>query len=267
MAIKLILFGAIIGIANIIPGVSGGTIAVVLKIYDKLIHSVSNIKSDFKNSLKFLIPIGIGAGIGIILFSKIIEWALLYFPVATSYVFVGLIIGSIPLIFKKTNTKSIKFSEILIFIICISIMFAMDFFKDTVGAATIIDTLSVSNFIILFGASFLAAGAMIIPGISGSFILLLLGIYNSVLAAISNFNLPILIPVGIGMAYGILVCAKIIDKLFEKFPNHTYSGILGLMFGSIYVLIPPPILNFELLIGIILLIIFAYISYKFSTTK
>lgn len=263
MNIKLIIYGAIIGIANIIPGVSGGTMAVVLDVYDKLIQSVSNFRTDFKNSMKFLIPIGIGGAAGIVLFSKIIEYCLENFSVATNLVFVGLIIGSIPMILDKVQEGNIKVGEILVFIICLALMIYMGIANPD-DSSTVITTLTVSSFLRIFCVCVISAGAMIIPGISGSFVMLLLGVYTTVLTAVSDFNIMILIPVALGCGVGILLCAKIIDLLFAKFPQQTYSGILGLMIGSLFVLFPAFTLNVEFGMGIILAVGSAVVAYMFS---
>lgn len=263
MNIRLIIYGAIIGIANIIPGVSGGTMAVVLGVYDKLIQSVSNIRTDFKNSMKFLIHIGIGAGIGIVLFSKIIEYCLENFSVATNLVFIGLIIGSIPMIFGKVQEKGFNIGGLVAFVVCLGIMVYMGIANPN-ESNVVITTLTVGNFLKIFFVSVISAGAMIIPGISGSFVMLLLGIYTTVLTAVSDFNIMILIPVGLGCAVGILLCAKIIDILFAKFPQQTYSGILGLMVGSLFVLFPEFGIHVEFIVGIILAVVSAGVAYMFS---
>ncbi|MFI3171868.1 MAG: DUF368 domain-containing protein [Eubacteriales bacterium] len=262
--IKHIIYGAIIGIANIIPGVSGGTMAVILNVYDKLIKSVSNWRKDFVNSMKFLIPIGLGAGIGILLFSKIIEYCLANFSVATNLVFIGLIVGSIPMILRKTREQKMGISEVLSLLVCLALMLYMGFANPDDSANQVITTLSVASFLKIFAVSFISAGAMIIPGVSGSFVMLLLGMYTTVLTAISNLNIMILIPVCLGCGVGILVCAKIIDVLFTKFPQQTYSGILGLMIGSLFVIFPAFTLNIEFVIGAILAVVFAIVAYMFS---
>ena len=262
--IKQIVYGAVIGVANIIPGVSGGTMAVILNVYDKLIQSISNLKKDFIGSMKFLIPIGIGAGIGILLFAKLIEFTLANFNVATNLVFIGLIVGSIPMIYNKVQEEKVQIVPVLTFVVCLGIMIYMGVANPDDSAAQIITSLTVGSFIKLFAASFIAAGAMIIPGISGSFVLLLLGIYTSVLTAISNLNIMVLIPVALGCAVGILVCAKIIDKLFQHFPQETYSGILGLMVGSIFVIFPSFTFNVELCVGVVLAIVAAVTAIGFS---
>ncbi len=263
MNIRLIIYGAIIGIANIIPGVSGGTMAVVLDVYDKLIQSISNFRTDFKNSLKFLIPIGIGGAAGILLFSKIIEYCLENFSVATNLVFVGLIIGSIPMILGKVQEKKVQAGEIIAFVVCLAIMIYMGVANPN-ETNEVITTLTVGSFIKIFLVSVISAGTMIIPGISGSFVMLLLGIYTTVLTAVSDLNIMILIPVAMGCGVGILLFAKIIDILFAKFPQQTYSGILGLMIGSLFIIFPGFTMNAEFIVGIVLAVGAAVVAYMFS---
>ena len=264
MKLKHILYGMIIGVANIIPGVSGGTMAVILNVYDEIIEGVSNITKDIKKSITFLLPIGIGAGIGIILFSKIIEYCLATIPSITNMAFVGLIIGSIPMIGKKMANRRMKPSIVISFLLTLGIMIAMMIMKPDDSGVTLITSLTVSNFLILFGASAVAAAAMIIPGISGSFIMLILGTYTSVLTAISSFNIPVLIPVALGCAVGILLCAKIIEKLFKSFPTQTYAGILGFMIGSVFIILPPMSWNTDMMIGVLVGIGAAVGAYSFS---
>lgn len=266
MNIRLIIYGAIIGIANIIPGVSGGTMAVILDIYDKLIQSISNFRKDMKGSLKFLIPIGIGAGVGIIVFAKIIKYCLANFVVATNLVFIGLIIGSIPMILGKVQEEKINISELAAFFICLGIMIYMGIASPE-EASVVMTTLTVGSFLKIFLGSVISAGCMIIPGISGSFVMLLLGIYTTVLTAVSELNIMILIPVAAGCGVGILLFAKIIDILFAKFPQQTYSGILGLMVGSVFVICPAFSINIEFIVGVVLAIAAAVVAHMFSKSK
>ena len=271
MNILHIIYGAIIGVANIIPGVSGGTMAVILKIYDKLIGAVSNITKDFKNSFMFLLPIGIGALVGIVLFSKVIEFTLENFPAATNMAFVGLIVGSVPMIVHSISRDKVNPSIIVSFCATLALMLIINRFNPQEGDATI-TSLNLINFVILFFASVVASGAMIIPGISGSFVMLVLGVYTSVLAAISGLtsmdtmlnSVLLLIPVGLGCLVGILGCAKIMEKLFSNFPNQTYSGILGFMIGSIFVILPPIGLDITSIIAIVVGIATFFLAYFFS---
>ncbi len=260
--LELLIFGAIIGIANIIPGVSGGTMAVILGVYDKIISAISNWRTQFVASVKFLVPVGVGAVLGIFLFANIIDYTLENFPMATNMVFVGLIIGSIPMIFKKATTQKIGASGAIAFVVCFGFMMFMMFATPSESAA--ITTLTAASFARIFLSSAVAAGAMIVPGISGSFVLLLVGMYTTILTAISDFNFMILIPVAVGCGVGILVCAKIIERLFAKAPCQTYLGILGFMIGSVPIIFPAIALNVELFVSILLAVGAAAAAYFFA---
>lgn len=264
--IRLILCGVVIGIANTIPGVSGGTMAVILKIYDKIISSITNLRADFVNSCKTLIPLGIGGVLGIFAFANLIEYALEKFPVITGFLFLGLVLGSIPSVNTKIEEEGLSRAiEIPIVLVCWFIMYIMYKNRGIEGDVLNIYTdLDTKTFLILFITSVIAGGTMIIPGISGSFMLLLLGSYHTILNAVANLNIGILIPVALGCIVGVLLFAKAIDILFRKFKGHTYSAIAGLMYGSLLMIIPPWGFNVEGYMGIGIALATAYFVNKFA---
>lgn len=228
------IYGAIIGIANIIPGVSGGTMAVILNIYDELISAVSNFTKAFKKSLMLLIPIGLGAGAGIILFSKLIGYLLETHPMPVNFFFMGLIIGSVPMIYKRATVKEFKVVSLIPFVIAMAIMVGMSFLsKDEAAVDTLITTITLGTAIKLIVCGAIAAACTILPGVSGSLILVVLGVYTSVLNAISTFNIPVLFFVGIGVLIGLLGGAKLIDICLRTNEQLTFFAILGLVVGSV----------------------------------
>ncbi|WP_296628717.1 DUF368 domain-containing protein, partial [uncultured Negativibacillus sp.] len=177
-----LLKGLIVGVANIIPGVSGGTMAVVIGIYDKLIGAVSDLRKDFKNSVIYLFPIGVGALLGIVLFSHLIEFLLRDFTMPTNIFFLGLILGSIPMIFKRATQKRFEKVSILPFLVCFAVMMLMTFFQNVSDeGSALITTLTAGTAIRLVLSATVAAACMIMPGISGSMVMVLLGVYTSVL--------------------------------------------------------------------------------------
>lgn len=229
-----LLKGLIVGVANIIPGVSGGTMAVVMGIYDKLIGAVSDLRKDFKNSVIYLFPIGVGALLGIVLFSHLIEFLLRDYTMPTNIFFLGLILGSIPMIFGRATHEPFKKVSVLPFLICFAVMMGMTFLQNISDeGSALITTLTAGSAIRLALSAAVAAACMIMPGISGSMVMVLLGVYTSVLTAISSMNIPVLIPVAIGVVVGILAGAKIIDLCLRRFEQQTYFAILGLIAGSI----------------------------------
>ena len=183
-------------------------------------------------------------GLGVLLFARLFKLVYERFPVQTNFFFVGLIIGSIFIIFdlvreKEKESSFTKVSKIVWFFIGLSIMLALYFSKGAAASSTAaIETLSLVNFILLFLIGFAGAAAMVIPGISGSFLLLILGAYYTVIKAITDFNIPVLIPIGLGVLTGFILSARLIGFLMEKFPKITYAFILGLVAGSIRHMLP-----------------------------
>lgn len=253
----LVLKGIAIGIANIIPGVSGGTIAVVFNIYDELVNSITpNIKRLW-GKRGFLAPLIFGMAAGILLFSKAVDFLYTNFPLQTDAVFVGLIIGSVPLIVKYAR-QGLDFGRIttgkrLSFILCALAGFAVLVFFFMIqgryqkGASpAVLPSVTPLLMLRLLVAGFAGAVAMIIPGISGSLVMLILGMYTTVVTAISALfssgtalrALSILVPAGIGIVAGLLCGARLISILLKSVPNHTYFVILGLLAGSVVTLFP-----------------------------
>lgn len=257
-SIKTFIIGIIIGIANVIPGVSGGTLVVVFNIYDKFVNAITlNIKKII-NNWKFILPLFLGMAIGIIFFSKGITLLYKNYPIQANYFFSGLIAGSIPLLFKysikKYDSKQInsklKYALIGVFILIgILIILGFETLQKTTSdsvKSTILPDFSLSLSIKLLIGGILAAFAMIIPGISGSLLLLTMGVYTTIISAISAFfsketilnSLFIIIPTGIGILIGLFLGAKLISILIKKIPNYSYSVILGLIIGSLIIIFP-----------------------------
>ncbi|MBP3602647.1 MAG: DUF368 domain-containing protein [Lachnospiraceae bacterium] len=243
--IKNILKGMVIGVANIIPGVSGGTMAVSMGIYDKLIHCLTHLFKELKENLKFLIPIFIGAGIALVGLTFIIEPAFEYFPLQTSCLFIGLIVGGLPSICQKVKGKGMKMSYVIPFVIFFALVVGMALMGAEEGRTADL-SLSVWSVIKLFGVGVIAAATMIIPGVSGSMMLLVLGYYNPIISTIKDFitalvsfdvqgilqGCGVLVPAGLGMVFGVFAIAKVIEILFAKFPTQSYWAIIGLIVAS-----------------------------------
>ncbi len=243
--IKMILKGVVIGVANIIPGVSGGTMAVSMGIYDKMIHAATHLLSEFKKSMKILIPIVVGAVIGIVALARMIEIMFEKIPFQTNLLFIGLIVGGLPAIARKVKGKSIRLGHLLSFLIFFVVEAGLAILGEQEGAAADL-SFSLLNVVKLFGVGIVASATMVIPGVSGSMMLMLMGYYNPVLSEINgfidnllDFNVPgildgclVLVPFGLGVVFGIFAIAKIIEIVFEKFPEHAYWAIIGLIVAS-----------------------------------
>lgn len=240
-----VLKGIVIGIANIIPGVSGGTMAISIGAYDDLIGAVNNVRKDWKKSFFTLLPYGMGMAVGIGLLSFVIEGAMKNYPFVTACLFLGLILGGVPMLIGKAKAYPVKLPQILSFILMAGLIIIMTYTKSTDVAAGPF-SLDPISLLLLFLVGVIAAATMVIPGVSGSMVLILLGYYNRILETLSNFirgllafdfsmmldNFLPLFPFGIGVLLGIALVAKIIEWLFEHYPSITYAGIIGLVAAS-----------------------------------
>lgn len=243
--IKLILKGVMMGVANIIPGVSGGTMAVSMGIYDKIIHAATHLVSEFKKSMKLLLPIVLGMALGIVVLARILEYMFARVPLQTNLLFIGLIIGGLPAITKKVKGKTIRGGHILVCLLFFGVVAGLAMVGEQEGAAADL-SFNMLNIIKLFGVGIVASATMVIPGVSGSMMLMLMGYYNPILNEVNDFidnlvqfNVPgildgckVLVPFGIGVVVGIFAIAKIIEIIFEKFPDHAYWAIIGLIVAS-----------------------------------
>ncbi len=266
------LKGAAVGIANIIPGVSGGTLAVITGIYNKLIDIIGNFLSHLKSwtklkeDFKFLIPIGLGAVIGIVLFSKVLKWLLATFNMPTLFCFMGLIIGSLPLLFNQAKEKGFKIKYLIPFAITLVLMIILNIIGANVTEGSGIETFDKTpiNMILLVFYGFIAAGTMVIPGISGSMVMMIMGIYTAILTAVSTLDIIILLPFAFGVLIGVIVVSKLMDILLEKFYSYTYFAILGFIIGSIIFIFPGFAFNLTGLVSVIVFIIGFVASYFVS---
>lgn len=361
-----IIYGAVFGVANVIPGVSGGTMLVAFGCYDKVCGALALDFKEIKKNMKFLIFFAIGAALGIVGFSNIITLLFEKFPTETYMFFIGLILGSVPLIIRNATIKE-KFRPVCAvpFIIALGLVIGLavlensssdpmpvteesignDYYEITVtnnssqtvnewwleiegdrnhdGFGGIFDfysndesvkvankqgfidklmgksgddvivpagsaeikpgesvtfTIYVSDYFILTPkysytitpmfiatiilASFAAAVAMIIPGVSGSFIMVLLGTYSTVISAVKDFNFAVIIPTAVGVLLGLVFGAKLIRLLLNKARLMVFSAILGMCAGSLYAILPEGFgLNIDTLIGVFALVLGGVISY------
>lgn len=242
---KNILKGMLIGLANIIPGVSGGTLAVSMGLYDKIIHCISHFFSDIVKNLLFLLPILLGMGIAIVASSFGIDYLFETFPLQTNLLFIGLILGSLPAIYGKVKSRSIKVGYLVSALLFFAVVVGMALLNGANAQEKVIVP-GVGEMLLLFLIGVLASATMVVPGVSGSMMLLVLGYYNPILRTIQEFVIAlvhwdwaaivgtffILIPFGIGVVVGIIVIAKIIEVVFDKFPMYAYWSIMGLLIAS-----------------------------------
>ncbi|WP_053217431.1 DUF368 domain-containing protein [Virgibacillus senegalensis] len=235
---KNIYRGLLMGASDVVPGVSGGTIAVILGIYDRLIASVNGFFSkEWKRHLGFLFPLGVGIIGAILLLANVIEWLFDHYPGPTQFFFLGLIIGVLPFLFHKADAKhNFKVKHVILLLVGAALIASIAFFP--AEEPDQITNLDIGTYVYLFFAGFIASSAMVLPGISGSLILLIIGAYTTIIHAIKDFQLDIIFVVGAGILIGIVVMSKIIHYFMARYPSATYALVIGLVIGSVAVIFP-----------------------------
>ncbi|MGM0900906.1 DUF368 domain-containing protein [Mesobacillus maritimus] len=235
---KNLFKGMMMGASDVVPGVSGGTVALLVGIYERLIAAINGLTTkDWKKHVIFLIPVGLGMGISILTLSHLISWLLEEFPVPTFFFFLGLVFAIIPLLLREAESKqTFRGGHYLLLALAAVAVALTGFVGQDQGA--VMGSLSLYDYIFLFFAGWLASSAMILPGISGSLVLLLLGAYETVIEAIKSINLPVIIVVGLGIVVGLLLTSKLIQYVFQHYRVATYAIITGFVVGSIFVIYP-----------------------------
>lgn len=230
--------GALVGISMIIPGVSGGTVAVLLNIYDKLIGAIGNILKDFKNSVKVLAPIVLGAVIAVIAAYFPLKFALEHAPFPTVMLFAGLMVGSCPEIVKDGMKNGFKKLDILSVILPLLLVIGICFIPN-LGSADLSADMPIYGYFLLILIGMIASCALVVPGISGSMLLLILGYYNEIFDTVSLIKTDfwhsalVLFIFFVGIVIGFFSIAKLMKYLLAKFPRATNWAIIGFVAGSI----------------------------------
>ena len=256
---KNFLKGIVGGIGNIVPGLSGSALLVILGVYESCIDAISNIFKNFKKSFFYLLPIGLGILVGTFLFSNIIEYFLVKFPMGTSIVFVGLLIGTIPTLLKEATKKGFKWQYLIAFLIAFTLGVMLLFFKENdVVFSLEFNFLGIIKLVLV---GILIAASTIIPGISATVLLSMIGMYGIYLNAINTLNIKVLIPIVIGFALGAFLLSKLINYLLKKHYGYTFFAITGFTIATIPALFTRPLVfNAELVISIIIGIFALFIT-------
>lgn len=231
--------GMAIGVAFIIPGFSGGSIAAILGIYEKLVGAIADIFKTFKKSLLTLLPIVLGMICGVLALLFPLGWALEAYPIPTVCIFVGLAIGGLPSVTDKLGGK-LKATNVIAFAIPLLSAFALSFLP--IGSDIDLFSLGFGGYVLLFIVGLVGSAALVIPGISGSMLLLILGYYNPLVSMITDnllrgenvgISISVLATAGIGIIVGFIIISIIMKKLLAVCPRGTYFAILGFILGSI----------------------------------
>ena len=257
--------GIIAGIGGIAPGLSGSVLLVILGLYQKTITAIGTLFKNFKENVKFLFPLFLGFGVGVLLFSKVIDFFLNNFEMYTRFAFLGLVIGTVPLFYKEVKKEGFSPKYYIVIAISAIIGFSVFFLNKNLFPVITDPNLFQS---VLLGVA--VAGSSIVPGVDSAVILSSLGLYELYVGSLASFDLPILIPAGFGLVIGAFIISFVMNKLIKRFYTATFSIIFGLFLSII-----PNVLNSSCVIGFnaqtvisfIILIIGFGISYFLGDVK
>ena len=255
--LKVLITGFCIGIGCIAPGLSGGAIAVVFGLYPVITESLATIHKQFVQKLKFLIPLGLGAVISILLFSHVIDYLFATFNTAVRCLFIGLMAGTIPAVFRTANKNGFKRWYLILLAVA---LFA------TIGSTVLLDTDAAGSldsppwWLLLISGALLGFGA-IVPGISSSFMLMTIGVYEPILHAFTTWDFGVLIPVAIGFVAFVLVFIKLVNWAYKVAYGPVSYTICGLLLGSMVPVIPPLSVDWPSAVAVLLGLLGAALSW------
>lgn len=232
---------------------------VLFGLYEKLVNSVLNFFKDIKKNFNFLFPLGLGVFVGVFLFGNILKFLFDRYYMPTSFAFIGLILGSIPLVIKQANINKVNFLHILCMIVTLSFSLYLVALEGNITNSL---TFNSNSFLIIAGI--ITSAGIVIPGVSKTVILMLLGIYEIYISAIASLNLSVLIPIGIGFIIGGFLFLVLINFLFKIAKSYIYFAIVGFVLGSIFVIYPGFVFNLEGFISIALFLICFFAIIKLS---
>ncbi|KUO71376.1 MAG: hypothetical protein APF77_00205 [Clostridia bacterium BRH_c25] len=254
--------GLFIGIGAVAPGLSGGALAVIFGLYERITDAIADVFKNFRRNALFFFPVVLGGGVGVLAFSRIMEYVFLNYEVQVKYLFVGLMIGTLPSVFRQANRKGFKKKYILPCIIAFSMTLLFIILEN--GSINIIPEVNHGLLQLATYGAIIGIGT-IVPGISASFVLMYIGAYQIVLEGIARIDPAVLIPVGIGFLASIIVFAKLVSFLFKRFYGYTYYAVLGFVIGSIIAIFPGIAFNVKYLISLMLFVSGFYLSLTLSS--
>ncbi len=267
--IRHFIKGIVIGSTMMVPGVSGGTTALILGIYDDLIKALSNLFNNFKENFKFLFIVGLGGLIGLSTISFVIDYFIENYNLPTMFLFLGIVVGGLPVLYKEANKGKKTKKDIIWFILGFIIIAVLLYLDSTIEKSLFtFESVNLFTSIYLIIAGFIVALGVVLPGISTSFMLLILGLLAPTISAIKALNIAFLIPLAIGLLIGVLATTKLLEKLMRKYPRPTYLMILGFVVASLFEVFPGIPTGSNLLISsltfILGFIIIRYVSIKYN---
>ncbi len=267
-----LLKGMLVGIGAILPGLSGGVLSVIFGLYQPLIVFLSNITAEFKRNVRYFFPVGIGAGIGVLLFSLFVEKAFGRYAAQFVCLFIGFVIGTFPSLYRQAGLQGRRQSDLLILACSVVFIFVLMLFGSRFPQIH-------PNPAVWFFSGALVALGFIVPGMSPSNFLIYFGLYDKMAASIASFDFAMLIPFGIGAILCILTLSRLIKRLFDHHYAPMFHLILGMVIGSTIGILPAIILPAytaeglaaaglslpaAILFGLVMLIAGIVVSYQFG---
>lgn len=256
--------GMIIGVAGIVPGLSGGAIAAATGLYEPAIHAVVNLKKDFFTNAKYLLPLAVGGAAGFLLFSRLLDKVMATEGQLVIYIFLGFVIGSLPSLIKEANSKGFDKKYIVPLVLAFLAIIGIGLIP--VVNAEVSPGNSAKTLHLFLSGSILAVGT-IIPGIVASFILMHLGWYGGMISAIANLEIANILLIGAGFAVTALLILKLADYIFRKFRGYAYYGVIGFLLASMVIVFPGFRTGWKLVLDIVCLLASVAVSYALMNLK
>ena len=251
-----LLKGVLVGVGFITPGLSGGVLAVVFGIYERLMRFLGNIFENFIENVLFFLPVGIGGAIGVVAFSAVVDFAFTNYAAQFTWLFIGFIAGTFPSLFKTAGKEGRKTEHwFLLVLTAVGTIFLMRWMETIRGVQL---TPSFGNWVL---SGILIGLGVVVPGMSPSNFLIYLGLYQPMASGIRHLDLGVIIPLVLGVAVIVLVLARLISWLFKKFYAFMYHFILGIVMGSTIVIIPEGVSGWTIAVCAVLFIVGALVSY------
>lgn len=233
----------IMGSSMSVPGISGGTLAIIFGIYDRLLSAISYFTRDIKANTIFLAKVCISGALGLFLLANLIEWLLETAPLAVSFFFLGLVLASIPVLYQKTRIdRQLEKSGLIIrgtgvkglkyLLFGLGFIFVLGVGLLPAGLVELKLSMALKDLLVLFLVGMVVSLALVLPGISSAHMLLVLGLYDEVVLAISSLNLVFILALGLAILLGVFIVAKPISWMMDSYPAQTYWVIIGFVLGS-----------------------------------
>ena len=225
---KNFLKGVVAGIGGIIPGLSGSVLMVLLDIYEHTIHALGTLFQNFKKNVRFLLPVLLGMACGVILLSRAVDFALLYFEFETRYAFLGLVLGTVPLFYRQIGKHGFpKYCFGLIAAAIVAGFLLLGFNRN------LFPPVAQPNFLQCVAMGIIVAASSIVPGVDSAVILSTFGFYELYVAALAELNMMVLLPAGLGLIIGAIAISAGMDFLLKKAYTVTFSILFGFFISII----------------------------------